>query len=510
MGLATCVAKIAKHVTSKQIDDFQFPMTFLKPDSFDSASKSLFQLSVFYRVLVIFCLILSANFLSSYDSSSILLSVNSISQHPHNCYSKHKIAHAICSFFIKSSSSLCNWDGQHLSVIAQNGYTTDQSFAFFPGFPFLTKFISFFFNSILRFSSPYLSTCLIGALVSNILLIMSCHYFFVLSTLVLGHWKISFKATLLFIVAHPGNVFFSVNYSESLFLFLTLFGLCHLFTVRLTNHSSESVRLVQSKMIVSMSSVIAFFFASFVKSIGIFNVIFIIFTGFKDGYFKRFGKFIRLCLYCLLVTLPYFAFQFYSCSKVREIAPELCPKWHNFLQVYSKIQSKYWNIGAFNYWNLKQSPNFILASPLIFLTITTVVTSCLIQLTLLNSLLFRSKIKKITSRTGRKFAIKTGDDVTVDSIQSSTFDNFGLNSGFIFGFLLHLLILFFIVLIFGHVQTISRILTVNPLNYWVLSWLIFANNQTKSKVYWGLFLFSCFSFLSIFGTVFFATFNPFT
>lgn len=36
--------------------------------------------------------------------------------------------------------------------------------------------------------------------------------------------------------------------------------------------------------------------------------------------------------------------------------------------MYSYVQGKYWQVGWFTYWELKQLPNFILAGPILFLS----------------------------------------------------------------------------------------------------------------------------------------------
>jgi len=38
--------------------------------------------------------------------------------------------------------------------------------------------------------------------------------------------------------------------------------------------------------------------------------------------------------------------------------------------MYSFVQSFYWNVGPFNYYTFQQLPNFILASPALFLSVT--------------------------------------------------------------------------------------------------------------------------------------------
>jgi phosphatidylinositol glycan class V len=51
--------------------------------------------------------------------------------------------------------------------------------------------------------------------------------------------------------------------------------------------------------------------------------------------------------------------------------PELVP-WCSSMptgaSLYGFIQKNYWNVGVFNYWELKQVPNFLIAMPMIILS----------------------------------------------------------------------------------------------------------------------------------------------
>jgi len=91
-------------------------------------------------------------------------------------------------------------------------------------------------------------------------------------------------------------------------------------------------------------------------------------TGYWIFLFIRRG--VLTALQCAIVVLPYIAFQWWGytlyCSR-----PDLSP-WCEapIPHMYGYVQSHYWNQGLFNYWELKQLPNFLIASPMIVLSLS--------------------------------------------------------------------------------------------------------------------------------------------
>ncbi|CAN0577636.1 unnamed protein product, partial [Ectocarpus sp. 12 AP-2014] len=87
-------------------------------------------------------------------------------------------------------------------------------------------------------------------------------------------------------------------------------------------------------------------------------------------------------LQALLVIAPYVLVQTYAyrkfCLAGTRLAEEELPSltmehlhpWCAWRvpSVYAHVQSTYWNVGAFRYYQWKQIPNFLLAAPALILT----------------------------------------------------------------------------------------------------------------------------------------------
>lgn len=116
-----------------------------------------------------------------------------------------------------------NFDGVHYLRIAQNGYSSQYSQAFFPLFPLLVRFFSFVFPHI-----PNLDTNVFtdpayfysGLILSNIFFLVSLFVFYKLI-------KLDFKENIVwwsifFLLVFPTSFYFGAVYTESLFLLLAV------------------------------------------------------------------------------------------------------------------------------------------------------------------------------------------------------------------------------------------------------------------------------------------------
>ena len=112
--------------------------------------------------------------------------------------------------FINPFYFLIRWDSLHYFGIVENGYDNIQ-IAFFPLYPLLIKTIGLFlFNSYI----------LTGYLISWSCLILSLFYLYKL--LILDNTFEVTKRTLLLFLFSPFAIFFSLIYTESLFIFLSI------------------------------------------------------------------------------------------------------------------------------------------------------------------------------------------------------------------------------------------------------------------------------------------------
>jgi GPI mannosyltransferase 2 len=107
------------------------------------------------------------------------------------------------------------------------------------------------------------------------------------------------------------------------------------------------------------------------------------------------------------------------------------PQWCNkTIFSYNSIQNKYWNVGFLTYWNFRQIPNFILASPIIVL--------CLLAL---RHYFYSLKNQKHLFSMLCLVSLK-------EQIQSSKFNQ----NESLFPFAIHLIVLLFSSVFFMHVQ----------------------------------------------------------
>lgn len=75
---------------------------------------------------------------------------------------------------------------------------------------------------------------------------------------------------------------------------------------------------------------------------------------------------IKMLIYAVLVFIPFLAFQYlgkiYFCSNNPQ-------SWCDSQFIYQYVQKKYWNNGWLAYYEFKQIPNFIMASPFLVLSV---------------------------------------------------------------------------------------------------------------------------------------------
>lgn len=272
---------------------------------------------------------------------------------------------------------LGRWDAEHFLFIAEHGYVYEHNMAFFPLLPMVITGLAqgpllplagvLTLRSRLLLSSALLN-CACSTLAAVSLYLLGC--------VTLQSRRTAFLAALLFCMS-PISIFMTVAYSESLFALATFSGLWHL----------QKNRLLAGSVLLSL--------ATAARSNGLVNAGFLIHSGMKvflqqSGCCRPLMK--RLCG-ILLMILPFAVFQGYSyyrfCfpsygeghlpeeliqlakDKGYRVRGEPIPAWcsYHFPLVYSHIQSEYWGVGLFRYFQLRQLPNFFLATPVIFLGI---------------------------------------------------------------------------------------------------------------------------------------------
>ena len=89
---------------------------------------------------------------------------------------------------------------------------------------------------------------------------------------------------------------------------------------------------------------------------------------------QRAARIVKLALCSLVALAPLFAFQYVGyrqfCVDTQRPQPYCA---HLLPNVYSHVQARYWNVGLFAYYELKQVPNFLLAAPTLLMSAAGVV-----------------------------------------------------------------------------------------------------------------------------------------
>lgn len=265
---------------------------------------------------------------------------------------------------------LDNWDAEHFIFNARAGYNThEHAMAFFPMLPIIMWTLSRTLFLPLSFIMPDRSVMLISGVFLNLMAFPLATVTLYLLTYELSRDKrLAVLAAALFSL-NPASVFMSAVYSETLFALFTFSGL-----------------LALEKKCPWLSS-LAFSLAVFTRSNGI---VLCGFLGYQcltyitetlfdqtDGstWRKLWSCVTHMCvtaLQCLVAIAPFCGFQVYGyilyCRGPPSFSTRL-PVWcnHTLPLPYSFIQKHYWNVGFLRYYEMKQIPNFLLASPMVVL-----------------------------------------------------------------------------------------------------------------------------------------------
>lgn len=289
------------------------------------------------------------------------------------------------------------WDAHYFLHVAENGYVYENSLAFFPLFPTAIRFISsclkVFMGGLLSNQSLLL---LASSSLNMICFVKAADVLFCLSKKVLEDEILAYKAALLFCI-NPASIFFTAPYSEALFALLSFQGMRH----SLDNQYSKLCA-------------IPFGLAAAARSNGILNIGFILHSRIQEFLeqewcqmaktvgkkkllipFKALPSLCRVMESCIIALAPFVAYQVYCyvlfCTPQKLNAPKhvtqyghekglvqpeftenlkrAAQHWCNFKLplAYSYVQDHYWNVGFLRYYEWKQTPNFLLATPMIFL-----------------------------------------------------------------------------------------------------------------------------------------------
>ncbi|KAN0009195.1 hypothetical protein ACTFIU_006468 [Dictyostelium citrinum] len=184
----------------------------------------------------------------------------------------------------------------------------------------------------------------------------------------------------------------------------------------------------------------------------------------------------------MIIILPYIAFQYYGYSRFcdnnnnninndnfQSIKNGDWPRsWcqlndvglFKYPNLYGFVQNHYWNQGFFNYYTVSQIPNFLFATPMVLLSIGSVLSYLRYFINQPNQMIystFKSRSKNITNDTTSQLA-SIGHS-------SSTF-SVVYYSPHLLPFIVYLSFLTVFSVTFMHVQVITRFFIHSPLIFW--------------------------------------------
>ena len=272
------------------------------------------------------------------------------------------------------------WDAAHFLNIAHAGYQDEKDLAFLPLLPAAMNGAAKLLHAALPLGWGF--SLLFGGLIfTNLCFVVSAWLIFRLGLVLLQDRALAFNAARVFCFS-PANIFFSCIYTESPFAACTL----------------GAMLLLQ--MDYFYLSAAFFGLAGAFRSNGLINIGFlachVLLSTIKQGSQTNnrlrmlrivLMAFFRLLLGAAMVISPFVAFQSFAVWKeCREtMVSEQCesptaeqcsvnvevPLWcqSRIPSAYSHIQAKYWQGGFLRYWQFKQIPNFLLASPALTLTV---------------------------------------------------------------------------------------------------------------------------------------------
>lgn len=415
------------------------------------------------------------------------------------------------------------WDAQYFVHIALYGYTYENTTAFFPLYPFIVRYLSWFLLQIISVLNIQ-SLILITSFLLNLYLFQKIAITLYNLTCMFRGTKFAFVTALMFCF-NPASIFFSAVYSECLFYFLTLQSMLHGINASIKWLQSNSKYLT---LFHCWPCLVYVALSTATRSNGILNIIFFVYIYFRVCVDKFYTKqsfpvkqlvlaFVILLLYILLTISPFILVQVYHyhlfCSTFKHNLPNFLVnfgKIHNFVLwgtfnennqtwchrtlplAYSYVQDHYWNVGFLRYYEFKQVPNFCLALPVVYISLQGVINymnknrHMLLHFGILRKIFIAYNIINI-KRT------KVSNNVKLLLLDI----DFALN--------VHVLFLTIFCLLCIHVQVTTRmIFSSTPIIYWFCCELL--NSQNPKKI----FIISYFALYFVIGTILFCNFLPWT
>ncbi|GAA6005245.1 hypothetical protein JCM11491_002633 [Sporobolomyces phaffii] len=262
-----------------------------------------------------------------------------------------------------SYEGFVRWDSVYFLAIARDGYSHEQRLAFFPGLPGALRIGAELARLLTRGPDLTFEAMVIAGIVLTTLATTGAAVLLYKMTLHLSQSPThSLVTSFLFLLAPARAVLHAVPYTEPLSAFFTFAGM----------YSFVSRRHVRSSILFACGTL--FRAQGAVLGLGFFGWRYMLEQPFRAGRFSFWklatGTAITAAL-SLISASPFLAFQAYAhrlyCSQPASVRP-WCSSASGFS--YDWVQSHYWDVGPFRYWTVQQIPNFVLASPVLALSVS--------------------------------------------------------------------------------------------------------------------------------------------
>ncbi|KAF5725513.1 hypothetical protein HS088_TW23G00236 [Tripterygium wilfordii] len=333
------------------------------------------------------------------------------------------------------------------------------------------------------------------------------------------------------LLSRTASIFYSSIYSESLYALFSVGGVYHLVS--------------------GANSIAVFWFAlsGCARSNGVLNAGYFCFQTLHQAYDAVFQKknacsamqvLVTGALRCICIFIPFISFQAYGYFNIcRGRSLDEMRPWckASVPLLYSYIQSHYWGVGFLKYFQLKQLPNFLLASPILTLALCSIVSYVKLRPKIVFSLGFRasdeekesmalfyssnsmqsSQVASLSSNSPskkreyhnlrqRKQVIEETDPVT-RSVEQRALGKPSFLSVSILPFILHLAFMAATAFFMMHVQVATRFLSASPPLYWFASYITKIAGSGKR---WGYVISVYCTAYILLGSLLFSNFYPFT
>lgn len=388
------------------------------------------------------------------------------------------------------------WDANHFLHIAEYGYVYEQSLAFYPLYPLCIRVLT---NIGLALGLSLVITFRNLALVVAILLNI---FFFVKAANVLYSLTIVFRnnvnvarMTVILFCLSPAGIFFTAPYTESLFAWLSflvmwwcvqkkflfvVFPLCASILCR----SNGLVNIgfvgfyVLYEILFSQKSSKSSRITVLLQGLATITIAGLVFMG---------NQYFHYTIFCFEYETDYPDYiQLEGIDHRYPMAGQSIRPWcqSDFPIAYSYVQSHYWNVGFLKYYQLKQIPNFILATPIVLCYFKRIIEYVWQQ---------TQACIKVAKRAD-KFKVLINDSMLV--------------------YIVHATFLLIFCLLYVHVQVTTRILAASsPCLYWFSQSAIpkrLNNEYLNNLGTFQNFVIIWFLFYIFVGTILFSNFLPWT